>query len=100
MGDIIQINKFKPEASKDSKESDVAMFSVLWFTEHFGELFEDLELEVRYALIISTYRFMVDAESNGDVEITEEGCSIDNETSKELQNKIKSAVDYTTEKLN
>ena len=100
MGDVIKINKYKPNNKQDTKDSDLAMFSVLWFCEHFGDLFSDLDEEVRYALVISTYRFMVDAETTGDVEISSEGFSIDTKSSKELQAKIKDAVDWKNTHLN
>jgi len=99
MGEVIDIKDFKPLAKKDSKESDLAMFSILYFTEHFGELLAHLEDEVRYALIISVYRFMLDAESNKAVDITKEGFSIDNEASEELREKVFGAVDFDKEKL-
>jgi len=100
MADIIKIDKYKPINKQDTKESDLAMFSVLWFTEHFGELLSGLDDEVRYALVISTYRFMMDAESTGEVEITSEGFSIATEASIDLQNRIKSAVDWKKTHLN
>jgi len=94
MGDIVKIKDYKPANKQDTKESDLAMFSVLWFSQHFGELFTDLDDEVKYALVISTYRFMVDAETTEDVEINSEGFSITNEASKDLKNRIKGAVDW------
>jgi hypothetical protein len=100
MGDLIDLKKYKPLNKRDGIESDIAMFSVLWFVEHFGELLSGLDVEVRYALVISTYRFMLDCEKNGDVTINKEGFSIDNEASKQLQHKIKNAVDFIPEKLN
>ena len=100
MADIIKIKNYKPTNKQDTKESDLAMFSVLWFSKHFGELLSDLDEEVRYALVISVYRFMVDAEIGGDVDITEEGFEIDNEASKDLQARIKGAVDWKKTHLN
>jgi hypothetical protein len=100
MADIIKIDKYKPINKQDTKESDLAMFSVLWFTEHFGELLSGLDEEIRYALVISTYRFMVDAEKTGEAEITSEGFSITTEASIDLQDRIKGAVDWKKTHLN
>ena len=100
MGEVVDIKKFKPLNKKDSMESDLAMFAVLWFSEHFSELFSNLDIEVRYALVISTYRFMLDCEKTGDVTISKEGFSIDSEASEQLKERINQAVDFTPEKLN
>jgi len=100
MGDLIKIRDYKPTNKQDTKESDLAMFSVLWFSQHFGELFTDLDNEVKYALVISTYRFMVDAETTKDVEINSEGFSITNEASQDLQARIKDAVNWKPTHLN
>ena len=93
MGEVINIKDFVPMVGKNSKESDLAMLSVLYFIENFAELHSEVEIEVRYALIISIYRYMVAAERAGEVEINEEGFSIDSKTSQDLRSKIKRAVD-------
>ena len=36
------------------------MFAVLYFSEHFAKLYSDVDIEVRYALVISIYRYMAD----------------------------------------
>ena len=69
MGEVINIQDILPLAKKESKESDLAMFAILYFSENFAELYSDVDIEVRYALVISIYRYMVDAEKNGAVEI-------------------------------
>ena len=100
MADIINIKNYKPENKKDSKESDLAMFAILWFQEHFDELLSDLDLEVKYALVISAYRFMIDAEASEEVEIGDEGFSISQEASQLLKNKIQGAIDFQPKRLN
>ena len=92
MGEVINIEEYPLLSKKDSKESDIAMFTILYFNEHFSELYSDLEIEIQYALIISMYRYMVDAEKAGDVEISEDGFSIALEASKILNNKLKAVV--------
>ena len=96
MGDIIEYKKHhlhKIDTSPDAKNSDLAMFAILFFQKHFTEELKDIDLEVKYALVISVYRFMVEAEKNGDVEITKDGFEVNNEASLELQERIRNAVD-------
>ena len=94
MGEVINIQDILPSEKKESKESDLAMFAVLYFSENFAELYSDVDIEVRYALVISIYRYMVDAEKEGAVEINEEGFSIAPEASEDLCKQIKRVVDF------
>ena len=94
MGEVINIKNILPLAKKDSKETELAMFSVLYFSEHFAEIYSELEIDVRYALVISIYRYMVDAEKDGAVEINAEGFSISPEASEDLHKKIKNVIDF------
>ena len=94
MGEVINIQDILPLAKKESKESDLAMFAVLYFSENFAELYSDVDIEVRYALVISIYRYMVDAEKEGAVEINGEGFSIAPEASEDLRKKIARVVDF------
>lgn len=94
MGEVINIQDILPLAKKESKESDLAMFAILYFSENFAELYSDVDIEVRYALVISIYRYMVDAEKNGAVEINHEGFSIAPEASEDLHKKIERVVDF------
>ena len=94
MGEVINLKDILPLAKKESKESDLAMFAVLYFSENFAELYSDVDIEVRYALVISIYRYMADAEKEGAVEINEEGFSISHEASEDLHEKIKKVIDF------
>ena len=94
MGEVINIQDILPLAKKESKESDLAMFAVLYFSEYFAKLYSDVDIEVRYALVISIYRYMADAEKEGAVEINEEGFSISPEASEDLHEKIKKVIDF------
>ena len=94
MGEVINLKDILPLAKKESKESDLAMFAVLYFSEHFAKLYSDVDIEVRYALVISIYRYMADAEKEGAVEINADGFSISFEASEDLQKKIKKVIDF------
>ena len=94
MGEVINLKDILPLAKKESKESDLAMFAILYFCEHFAKLYSDVDIEVRYALVISIYRYMADAEKEGAVEINEEGFSISPEASEDLHEKIKKVIDF------
>ena len=93
MGEVINIQDILPSEKIESKESDLAMFAVLYFSENFAELYSDVDIEVRYALVISIYRYMVEAEKEGAVEISKEGFSIASEAGKDLRKKIERVVD-------
>ena len=60
MGEVINLKDILPLAKKESKESDLVMFAVLYFSEYFAKLYSDVDIEVRYALVISIYRYMAD----------------------------------------
>ena len=100
MGKIIEFKNLKKNtetrkkySSQEDLENDLAMFSVLYFQEHFGKELKTINEEVKHALIISIYRFMVEAEKYGEVELLEEGLSIEEQASEELQRKIRNNVE-------
>ena len=94
MGEVINIQDILPSVKKESKEGDLALFAVLYFSENFAELYSDVDIKVRFTLVISIYRYMVDAEKEGAVQIIEEGFSITPEASEDLRKKIARVVDF------
>ena len=73
----------------DNKLNDISMFAIIYFQEHFEKDLSHLDAEIRYALIISVYRYIVEAEKAGEVIIDNEGFSIEQEASDDLREKLK-----------
>ena len=73
----------------DNKLNDISMFAIIYFQEHFEKDLSHLDAEIRYALIISVYRYIVEAEKAGKVIIDNEGFSIEQEASDDLREKLK-----------
>ena len=94
MSKIINLNQYKSSLEDDNKLSDISMFAIMYFQEHFEKDLSHLDAEIRYALIISVYRYIVEAEKAGEVIIDHEGFSIEQEASADLRRKIKEAINF------
>jgi len=91
MGKIIDLKGYKDKALT-SKVDQLALFSVFFFNEEYGEQVKDLDLEVKYALVIMTYKFLSAAREDGTVIINKKGFSIETEVKTELKTCIESAI--------
>ena len=94
MSKIINLNQYKSSLKDDNKFSDISMFAIMYFQEHFEKDLSHLDSEIKYALIISVYRYIVEAEKAGEVIIDHEGFSIEQEASDDLRRKIKEAINF------
>jgi len=99
VGKIIDLKSYK-ETISSSPIDQLALLSVFYFKDEYGEEVKDLEDEVRYALAIMVYKFLKSAEDEGKLVINKKGFMIDTEMKKELSHSIKAALDSQNITLN
>jgi hypothetical protein len=96
MGNVIDIKSRVPLVLRE-EGVDLALLSVFYFTDEFSKLAKDLEEEVRHALVLMVYRYLVDAETHGDLELNEKGFTLTTDAGDRLKNLVKEAI--KTEKI-
>ena len=99
MGKIIDLNGYKNK-TVTNKVDQLALFSVFFFNEEYGEQVEALDIEVKYALMIMTYKFLSDAQKDGTLMLNKKGFSIDTEVKTELKDCIETAIKAQAKFLN
>ena len=78
----------------DFKEYNLSVFSIRFFKQNFARLLDESDDELRYALIIAIYRYMVEAEKNGNIKMKGENFSISMQSDKALMKKIETAIAF------
>jgi len=99
--DIIDIRSKKP-SMKDKEEQviNLALLSVFYFTDKFESKVSHLHEEIRYALCIMVYQYLVDAKKHNDLEFTKDGFALATEAANDLERKIDEAVKTKSITLN
>ena len=78
----------------DFKEYNLSVFSIRFFKQNFSKLLDESDDELRYALIIAIYRYMVEAEKDGYIKMKGENFSISMQSDKALMKKIETAIAF------
>ena len=78
----------------DFKEYNLSVFSIRFFKQNFARLLDESDDELRYALIIAIYRYMVEAEKDGNIKVKGENFSISMQSNKALMKKIETAIAF------
>ena len=78
----------------DFKEYNLSVFSIRFFKQNFARLLDESDDELRYALIIAIYRYMVEAEKDGNIKLKGENFSISMQSDKALMKKIETAIAF------
>ena len=78
----------------DFKEYNLSVFSIRFFKQNFARLVDESDDELRYALIIAIYRYMVEAEKDGNIKVKGENFSISMQSDKALMKKIETAIAF------
>ena len=78
----------------DFKEYNLSVFSIRFFKQNFARLLDESDDELRYALIIAIYRYMVEAEKDGNIKEKGENFSISMQSDKALMKKIETAIAF------
>ena len=78
----------------DFKEYNLSVFSIRFFKQNFARLLDESDDELRYALIIAIYRYMVEAEKDGNIKVKGENFSISMQSDKALMKKIETAIAF------
>ena len=78
----------------DFKEYNLSVFSIRFFKQNFARLLDESDDELRYALIIAIYRYMVEAEKDGNIKMKGENFSISMQSDKALMKKIETAIAF------
>ena len=99
MGKIIDLKGYKDKALANRVDR-LALLSVFYFKDEYGEEVKDLEEEVKYALVIMTYKFLSAAHKDGTVIINKKGFSIEAEVKEELKLCIESAIKVQSVTMN
>ena len=81
----------------DFKEYNLSVFSIRFFKQNFARLLDESDDELRYALIIAIYRYMVEAEKDGNIKMKGENFSISMQSDKALMDKVEKAVAFGLE---
>ena len=81
----------------DFKEYNLSVFSIRFFKQNFARLLDESDDELRYALIIAIYRYMVEAEKDGNIKMKGENFSISMKSDKALMEKVETAVAFGLE---
>ena len=76
----------------DFKEYNLSIFSIRFFKQNFARLLDESDDELRYALIIAIYRYMVEAEKDGNIKMKGENFSISMQSDKALMDKVETAA--------
>ena len=84
----------------DFKEYNLSVFSIRFFKQNFARLVDESDDELRYALIIAIYRYMVEAEKDGNIKVKGENFSISMQSDKALMKKIETAIAFGNSKPN
>jgi len=87
MGDVIDIHTKRIEDI-----DELALLTVFYFNEEYGEEVRDLNLEVRYAMVIMTYKFLSAARADNTLQINDKGFTIDSTVKKKLNDCIQAAI--------
>jgi hypothetical protein len=96
MGDVIDIQTRTPRV-KQEEGVDLALLSVFYFTDEFSALAVELEEEVRHALVIMVYRYLLDSQAHGDLELNERGFTLATDAAERLKGLVEEAI--KTEKI-
>ena len=78
----------------DFKEYNLSVFSIRFFKQNFARLLDESDDELRYALIIAIYRYMVEAEKDGNIKVKGENFSISMQSDKALMDKVETAIAF------
>ena len=78
----------------DFKEYNLSVFSIRFFKQNFARLVDESDDELRYALIIAIYRYMVEAEKDGNIKMKDENFSISMQSDKALMDKVETAIAF------
>ena len=78
----------------DFKEYNLSVFSIRFFKQNFARLLDESDDELRYALIIAIYRYMVEAEKDGNIKMKGDNFSISMHSDKVLMKKIETAIAF------
>ena len=78
----------------DFKEYNLSVFSIRFFKQNFARLLDESDDELRYALIIAIYRYMVEAEKDGNIKMKGENFSISMRSDKVLIDKVETAISF------
>ena len=78
----------------DFKEYNLSVFSIRFFKQNFARLLDESDDELRYALIIAIYRYMVEAEKDGNIKMKGENFSISMQSDKALMDKVETAIAF------
>ena len=78
----------------DFKEYNLSVFSIRFFKQNFARLLDESDDELRYALIIAIYRYMVEAEKDGNIKMKGENFSISTYSDKALMDKVETAIAF------
>ena len=99
MAKIIDLESYK--INKSSSNIDrLALLSVFFFKDQYGEELIGLEDEVRYALAIMVYKSLKSYENDGRLVINDKGFLLDTEAKTELRNSIQSAIETQNTTMN
>ena len=99
MAKIIDLESYK--INKTSSNIDrLALLSVFFFKDQYGEELIGLEDEVRYALAIMVYKSLKSYENDGRLVINDKGFLLDTDAKKELKNSIQSAIETQNTTIN
>ena len=80
----------------DFKEYNLSVFSIRFFKQNFARLLDESDDELRYALIIAIYRYMVEDEKDGSIKMKGENFSISMQSDKALMDKVETAIAFST----
>ena len=86
----IKNTEFDPLAPSPS--IDLALLSVFYFTDEFSALAVELDEEIRHALVIMVYRYLIDAQEHGDLELNDRGFTLATDAADDLRKKIENAI--------
>ena len=91
MNNVIDLHNYrKTEPNQPFDKLD--LFSIFYFNDEYGEMVSDLETEVKYALLLMTYKYLCAARTAGDLIINAKGFSMDSGVREGLKECILSAI--------
>ena len=98
MAKIINLKQKSVSLSKENLAKDddahLALLSVFYFIDNFEEQARKLEIELRYSLAITVYKYLAAAEKHGDLELQPHGFALNSQCAHKLHTLVNDTIKF------
>jgi hypothetical protein len=75
-------------------DAQLALLSVFYFIDNFEEKARDLEIDLRYSLAITVYKYLAAAEKYGDLELQQHGFALNSQSAHKLHTLVSDTIKF------